>query len=79
MALVPSGNLFGGFRPDLQKQEDSAKDFVGNLLKKENISAEELTEGKNKLHALERKSALYNAVVDTIHRIIMDIIRSMGR
>lgn len=66
-------------RQDFQHQENETKEYANSLLQKDSPSTEEMTNMKNKLHTLERKAALYNAVVDTIHRIMMDIIRNMSR
>ena len=77
MALISSGNLLGDFRQHLSDLESSAQDFAGNLARKENVTLSDMAQLRDRIRHLEQRAEMYNALVDTIHKIIMSIIQSM--
>lgn len=77
MALISSGNFLGDFRQHLRDLESDAQDFAGNLARRDNVTLSDMTQLRDKIRRLEQRAEMYNAVVDTIHKIIMSIIQSM--
>ena len=77
MALISSGNLLGGFREDLRNLESSARDFANNLSRKKDVTLSDMVQLQGKIRRLEQRSEMDNALLGTIHRIIMSIIQSM--
>jgi hypothetical protein len=77
MSLISGGGLHGGFQQHLSDLEDSTNAFANSLARKDNVSLQDMFQLKDRLQSLEQKSEIHNAVVSTIHRIIMSIIHSM--
>jgi hypothetical protein len=78
MSLISSDNLLGGgLRQELNDLESSARDFANNLSRKKDVTLSDMVQLQGKIRRLEQRSEMDNALLGTIHRIIMSIIQSM--